>query len=487
MASKRRNQKKSKQSSNGNFGIINLALLILFTILSIIVSFMMYSYNFLAFHHLNIVISAILLFLFFFTLVMLFRKKAKLLTMIALIIANIGLAIMLFAFKTTIDFTGEMNKTASFSEIEMSVVVPKDSQISSISDVKSAEAPTDTDASNIKALKKQLKKEKNKTLKTNSVDSYLTAYNHLVAGTSEAMVMNSAYLSLIEQNDSNYADKVKTLYSYTIKRNIKSSKTKTNTSGVYNIYVSGIDTYGPISTVSRSDVNIIITVNMNTHKILLTTTPRDSYVKIPDGGANQYDKLTHAGIYGVETSMKTLANLYDITIDDYARINFTSFINLIDLLNGIEVDNDTAFSAGGYNYPKGNITLNSQQALTFVRERHALEGGDNDRGKNQEKVIKAIINKLTSINSLSQFSSIATGLQNSVQTNLSLSQMMSMANSQLESKTKFTVDSQDVTGTGSTGELSSYAMPGSALYMYKLDDNSVAKAKEAIKATMKGE
>lgn len=306
----------------------------------------------------------------------------------------------------------------------------------------------------------------------------------MLSNQSQAMVMNSAYMSLLGQEDLQFSDKVKTIYSYKIKKDIKAKKSHVTKAGVYNIYISGIDTYGPISTVSRSDVNIVMTVNMNTHKVLLTTTPRDSYVKIPNGGGDQFDKLTHAGIYGVETSMATLANLYGIEMTDYARINFTSFLNLIDMLGGIEVVNDKAFSAGGFDYPVGKISLNSQEALMFVRERKSLEGGDGDRGKNQEKVVSAIIRKLTMIKSPAQFSEIVTGLQTSIQTNLTLDQLMTIANAQLESNQSYDITSQDVTGTGSTGELPSYAMPGSALYMYQLDDASLNQAKEAIKAVM---
>ncbi|MGT2686391.1 LCP family glycopolymer transferase CpsA [Streptococcus porcinus] len=486
MTESSRRQKRIKPKGNGTFTIINVALFILYTLLSLTVAFMMYTYNFLAFRHLNIIIGVALSALFFLTLFLIISKKAKWLTMLGMIIANIALALVLFTFKSTIDLTAQLNKTASFSEVEMSIVVPKNSSISSVETLKTVEAPLKMDQSNIKKLLSHLKSDKNVDLATKEVNSYQNAYEDIQSGNTEAMVMNSAYVALLEQNDANFADKVKTIYSYKIKKAIPNSQKPVNKSGIYNLYISGIDTYGPISTVSRSDVNIIMTVNMNTHKVLLTTTPRDSYVKIPDGGGNQFDKLTHAGIYGVETSMKTLENLYDIKIDNYARINFTTFAELIDLLGGIEVQNDTAFSAGGIDFPKGRISLNSKQALVFVRERHALEGGDNDRGKNQERVVTAIINKLSSIKSPNQASSIITGIQNSVQTNLSLNQMMTIANSQLEDNAQFSVESQDVTGIGSTGELPSYAMPGSALYMYKLDDASLNQAKDAIRATMEG-
>ena len=227
-----------------------------------------------------------------------------------------------------------------------------------------------------------------------------------------------------------------------------------------------------------------MTVNMNTHKILLTTTPRDAYVKIPGGGADQYDKLTHAGIYGVETSEQTLEDLYGTKIDYYARINFTSFLKLIDQLGGVTVHNDQAFTQEKFDFPVGDIQMNSEQALGFVRERYSLDGGDNDRGKNQEKVISAILNKLASLKSVSNFTSIVNNLQDSVQTNMSLNTINALANTQLESGSKFTVTSQAVTGTGSTGQLISYAMPNSSLYMMKLDNSSVESASQAIKNLM---
>lgn len=231
---------------------------------------------------------------------------------------------------------------------------------------------------------------------------------------------------------------------------------------------------------------------MDTHKILITETPRDSYVQIPDGGANQYDKLTHAGIYGVETSEKTLENLYGIEVDYYARLNFDSFMKLIDSLGGVTVYNNQAFTinldtGNVYSFEVGNVNITSgEQALAFVRERYDLERGDYDRGSNQMKVIQAIINKLTSFSSISNYSSIMSTLQDSVQTDMPLDTMMDLANTQLDSGKKFTITSQEVTGTGSTGTLVSYAMPTANLYMIQLDDTSVASASQAIKDVMEG-
>ena len=208
------------------------------------------------------------------------------------------------------------------------------------------------------------------------------------------MVLNSSFEDLITSQHPDFNDKTKVIYSYKITKSVN-AKAKQNVGDTFNVYISGIDTYGPVSSVSRSDVNIIMTVNKKTGKILLTTTPRDSYVKIADGGNNQYDKLTHAGLYGVESSIHTLENVYGIKIDYYARLNFTSFLKLIDTVGGVDVYNDQTFTSrhGGHSFTPGMVHLDADKALGFVRERYGLASGDHDRGKNQEKVIAAIIKK----------------------------------------------------------------------------------------------
>ena len=485
----RRHHKSSRSYSRFDTKtIVNSVLLVLFALLAGIATYLMYANNILAFRHLNIIYTVLLVAVFLISLVLIIRKKGKIVVTVLLVIFSIVTAISLFAFKSLVDVANDMNKSASYSEIEMSVVVPADSSISDVTELSSIQAPTNADGSNIDALISQIKSDKGVDLATETVDSYQAAYENLINGSSQAMVLNSAYSSLLELSYDDYESNLKTIYTYKIKKSA-SSEAKSSDANVFNIYISGIDTYGSISTVSRSDVNIILTVNMNTHKILITTTPRDSYVQIPDGGADQYDKLTHAGIYGVETSEKTLENLYGIDIDYYARINFTSFVSLIDAIGGVTVYNDQAFTSlhGNYNFEVGNVNLSSgEEALGFVRERYSLDNGDYDRGNNQIKVIQAIVNKLTSLSSISNYSTIISTLQDSVQTDMSLDTMMSLANDQLDSGKKFTITSQEVTGTGSTGELTSYAMPTASLYMIQLDDSSVASASQAIKDVMEG-
>ena len=480
-----RTNRKQKRTGKKMWGMVNIGLTILYTVLVAFLLFIMFNYNFLSFRFLNIIITIGLLVVLAISIFLQKAKKSTLVTTIILVVFSLISLVGVFGFKQMIDITNRMNQTAAFSEVEMSIVVPKDSDIKDVNQLTTVQAPTKVDKNNVDTLMSALKKDKKVDVKVDDVASYQEAYDNLKSGKSKAMVLSGSYASLLESVDSNYSSNLKTIYTYKIKKKNNNSAKEVD-SKVFNIYISGIDTYGSISTVSRSDVNIIMTVNMNTHKILLTTTPRDAYVKIPDGGADQYDKLTHAGIYGVETSEKTLENLYGIKIDYYARINFTSFLKLIDQLGGVTVHNDQAFTSlhGKFDFPVGDIQMNSEQALGFVRERYSLDGGDNDRGKNQEKVISAIVNKLASLNSVSNFTSIVNNLQDSVQTNMSLDTINALANTQLDSGSKFTVTSQAVTGTGSTGQLTSYAMPNSSLYMMKLDDSSVESASQAIKNLM---
>ena len=483
--------KRHRSRSNDRFDtqmIANGVLLILFALLAGIASYTMYAHNILAFRHVNVIYTAVLVVVFLVCLLLTLFKKGKHLVTVLLVLFSIVVGVSLFAFKSLVDVADNINKTASYSEIEMKVVVPANSSISDVSELTNVQAPTSADESNINALIANIKSEKGVELTVDPVDSYQSAYENLINGSSQAMVLNSSYSSLLELSYNDYESNLKTIYTYKIKKAIEDTA-KTTDKNVFNIYISGIDTSGAVSTVSRSDVNLILTVNMNTHKILITTTPRDSYVRIPDGGADQYDKLTHAGIYGIETSVKTLENLYDIPINYYARLNFTSFVKLINALGGVTVYNDQAFTSlhGNYNFGVGNINLTSgEEALGFVRERYSLEHGDYDRGNNQLKVIQAIVEKLTSFQSVSNYSDVISTLQDSIQTNMPLNTMMSLVNEQLDSGKTFIFSSQEVTGTGSTGQLTSYAMPNASLYMIQLDDASVAKASQAIKNVMEG-
>ena len=215
---------------------------------------------------------------------------------------------------------------------------------------------------------------------------------------------------------------------------------------VFTCYISGIDTFGTPDVVSRSDVNILVTVNLNTHQIMMMNTPRDYY--IPLSGANMRDKLTHAGCYGVSNSMRTLGSLYGINIDYYAKINFTGFIKVVDALGGIDIEVAKDFvSRDGYKYSQGLQHLDGTYALHYARERNAFAGGDNQRGKNQMQVITAIINKLTSTDALLHFNELFESISQCVVTNMSYDRIAELVRYQVETMSSWNITSHAVSGT----------------------------------------
>lgn len=470
--------------------IINWILFAILSFFTITDLFIMFKYNLLNFKKINYIILAFMAIILILLLVLNIIRKGKIFTTI---ISTFFIIVTLFAFNYMnkgLNLFNKLNENAKVTENTMVVLVRADSDMNSINDVKGKVlAPTELDKENIDKLVKEVEEKANVKLNIQDTKSYLQAYEDLISGKSQVMVLNAAHGDLIANAYPDYLDKVKKIYEYKIVEEVKEEKKDKEVTGKdsFNIYVSGIDTYGPITTVSRSDVNVLITVNKKTHKIVLTTTPRDAYVKIAGGGNNQYDKLTHSGIYGVKASVKTLENLYGINIEHYARVNFTTFMKLIDLVGGIDVYNDQDFVSriGNYHFPVGTVHLNSEKALGFVRERYNLADGDRDRGKNHEKVIAAIIKKMTSRAALNNFSSILDELSSSVQTDMPVSEIMELVNQQIDSGEDFKIESQALNGVGKTG-LPSYAMPGYKLYMMEVDKQSLENCKSKIQSVLQG-
>ena len=478
--------RRLKESKTSKFQqSFNIILLFVYAMLACFLLFLIFKYHILAISYVNVLIAIIMTLFVLIALFLILKRKAKIFTMILLVVLVIVNSVSLIGVHKFISLANQLNATSNYSSYSISVAVLADSEIGNVSELSSVTAPTKTDAENIKKLLDDIKASQSKDLTVEESASYLAAYKSLLAGETKAIVLNSVFENLIEQEYPDHAKKIKKIYTKELTKTVEAPKVSQNKA--FNIYISGIDTYGPISSVSRSDVNIIMTVNQETKKILLTTTPRDAYVPIADGGNNQNDKLTHAGIYGVDASIHTLENLYGIDLNYYARLNFTSFLKLIDLLGGVDVYNDQDFTSlhGNYHFPVGNVHLNSEQALGFVRERYSLTNGDGDRGRNQQKVIAAIIQKLTSAEALKNFDDIMQSLQDSVQTNMPPETMVSLVNAQLASGGKYTVITRDLKGTGRM-DLPSYAMPDSSLYMLEVDPNSLETLKTEIKDIMEG-
>lgn len=259
----------------------------------------------------------------------------------------------------------------------------------------------------------------------------------------------------------------------------------------FTVYISGIDTReNKLLRNSRSDVNLVATVNPESHEILLVSIPRDYYVETvcePDMGCmnGAMDKLTHTGLHGPETTEMTLEKLFDTSINYNVRVNFSSLVNVVDELGGVQVYNPEAFtSLSGPTFQQGDITLNGQQALAFVRERYAFTDGDRARGRNQMRVLTAIINKMISPKILTNFTGIMSSLSSSFETNMSEKDIKTLVQAQLADPAKWTIYSYSVTGSGGTD----YAAElGDNAYVMYPDQATVDNAKADIKAVLSGE
>lgn len=393
---------------------------------------------------------------------------------IALLVSGVYLYVANYANATT-DFLGSM-----FTELqetdEYYVVVRSDSSYDSINDIEGETVYQFQVEDDIQA---DLTSKVDVTFDTQ--DGLTDLGNNLLNKEIDVIFVGASQYSMLSEEIENFKDNTKIIYTATHKvestATVSSANSKyTVDKGIFNVYISGIDTSGSISNVSRSDANIIATVNTNTHEILLTSIPRDYYVTLHSKGAK--DKLTHSGIYGINETVTTVEDLLDIDINYYVRVNFTTVIKLVDTLGGIQVYSDYDFSAQGYHFSKGYNTLNGAEALAFSRERHSFASGDNQRVKNQQAVIEAIIDKVISPDLLTKYTSILDSLEGSFQTNIEQDEISNLVKDQLSNMKSWTVKSNALTGTGSYGP--TYSMGSTRLYIMLPNESSVAEAKEKI-------
>lgn len=370
--------------------------------------------------------------------------------------------------------TGEKYET-----IQVSVLVLKDDTAQSLSDLAGTTVGSLKDDDGVSDVQEKINEAVSTAVTYTDYMDQASLADALLNQSARAIIMNQAYIDILDELEGyeGFADKVRALYTLEVKIPIKddTSTTDNTKDGTFLVYVSGIDTYGSVNVKSRSDVNILAAVNTKTGKVQLINTPRDYFVAFPEKN-NAKDKLTHAGIYGIDCSISTLEQLYGQKIDYYVRMNFSGFEGIIDAMGGIDVDSDYAFSVDGYSYVKGTNHLNGAQALRFARERHSFSEGDVQRGKNQMAVITAVIKKAASADTLKNFNSIMNQLSGTFQTNMPTETMYSLVSKQLSSGTSWNVESYTVTGTGSMST-ETYSMPGRNLYVMIPDQTTVDQAK----------
>lgn len=255
----------------------------------------------------------------------------------------------------------------------------------------------------------------------------------------------------------------------------------------FNIYVTGIDQWEDEKglDLERSDVNMIISVNPVTKKVLLTSIPRDSYVKLHT--AQQMDKLTHTGVYGVDETLNTVEDWLGIDLNYYLKMNFSAAVEIIDALGGVKVYSPVAFDSSlqDYHYKKGWQYLGGYKALYFARERHAFEGQDSIRVENQQIVVKAVINKMTQSPALlANYGEVMNAASRNMLTNMSSDEMMALVKMQLTDLSEWDVQSQKIEGEYDMDYVASLTQ-SQKFSVYKTDAASVSKCVDAIDDIMR--
>ena len=335
------------------------------------------------------------------------------------------------------------------------------------------------DRANTDATLQQVESEHNLSLTTTEYDSLVDLADALQDGMVDAIVLNEAYLALYEETPGyqDFPAQLKAISTQQVEHVVEpeAEPPQQVTDPVINILISGSDTReNTIDQRGRSDVNIIASINTETHQILLISTPRDYFVPLDVGVDNAYDKLTHAGIYGMDVLMGTLENLYGIDIDYYFRINFTGFVDVVDALGGIDVYSDYEFDSRGSHFTQGWNTLNGEDALNFARERYSFTEGDRQRGDNQLEIVKAVLKKAMSPSILTSYLSILDSIQSYIDTSIPYDVIASLVRQQLESNASWNIESFSV--NGSDAHSTTYSM-NQDLYVMVPDKTTVEQAK----------
>ncbi|MCM1052574.1 MAG: LCP family protein [Ruminococcus sp.] len=328
-----------------------------------------------------------------------------------------------------------------------------------------------------------IKKAKDKTLK--KIEPEFITYDDIgdlkekfLKKEIDGILIENSMLAILTEDNEELASSYKVIYDFAIDVETKDiTKNVDITNDAFNVYISGIDTYGAVSSVARSDVNMVVSINPKTKKVLITSVPRDYYIELDGKGK---DKLTHAGIYGVETSVKALEDLLDIKINYYLKVNFTSLVDTVNALGGVEVNSNYAFtSRDGYRYKKGYNKLNGEEALSFVRERKAFDGGDRIRIENQGLMLEALINKALSPSIITKYNSLLKTLGKSFLTNIDIKDITEFIKEQINDMSSWEIEAYSLDGYDDYDY--TYSYQGAKLYIMRPNNETVINAQNKIK------
>lgn len=452
---------------------------VMLTIFSLLLIGMLIYLNVLSNILLAVTIGVILLIDIACCFLLLKSKKKKTGLVISTLLMIIYSLLSYYLYKTT-DFLSNLN--FNYKTYNYSVVVLKDSEYEKLKDItnKNLGYYNEENEQTTKSLEKVTNKIE---VNVNEYDNTHDMATELTENKVDAILIEDSYLDVIEINSETLESKVKKIYSFSIRIKVDDmSKDLNVTKEPFNVYVSGIDTYGEITSVSRSDVNMVVTVNPKTQQILLTSIPRDYYVQL-HGKKGYPDKLTHAGMYGTEMSVATIEDLLDIEINYYVKVNFTSVIDIVDAIGGVNVYSDYTFtSRDNYKYQEGYNEVNGEEALSFARERKAFAAGDRQRVRNQQALLQAIFEKCTSKSIITKYTKLLDSLSGSFVTNMKMNRLTSLIKMQLTKNYSWEIISNSLNGTDDSNY--TFSAPYTKAYVMQPVEESVDYASELINNVM---
>lgn len=471
-----------------NFNKVLFAIMALLVVLFTV--FLIYA-NILPLKYLILIILILLLWLtgLFFLLIFKTKKgKNKKRKITGYVLSGLLVIIMIIAFyyiNITLGFFKGFNNNR-YKEENYLVLVLQDSSFQSLTDLSNI-GYTSNELSNINEALTKLNEEI--TIENKQYDNTVTMFEDLINQNIDSVLIEESSMNIIYEQNEDYEGKFRTLYTINIKTEIEIAKEADVTNQPFVVYISGIDSYGSIATVSRSDVNMVGVINPKTKQVLLISIPRDYYVQLR-GTTGYKDKLTHAGLYGIEASVGTLEDLLATDINYYARVNFSSLEKIVDALGGVDVYSKYSFTSskatgGTYYFAEGYNHMNGKQALAFSRERKRLPGGDRARGINQQAVIDGIIRKATSPAIITGYSKILNSLKDSFQTNMSDNDMQKLIKMQLNDMASWNITSYSLDGTD--GNDYTYSYPTQKLYVMLPIEETVTEAQNLIDKVIAGE
>jgi len=416
------------------------------------------------------------------------NKTKKVFYILSILLSIIFLIVSFFVAKTKILLN---SSNIDYKTHNYSVIVLKNSNYENLNNLENANMGYyDNSAEGLDESIKKIEQQ---------IDVSMVPYTNLeelgyalLSGEVDSIIVEDSYKGILDNEEdnsdrlSNFKSLTKSVYTFSIKiKQEDISKDVDVTDKTFAMYISGIDTYGDISSVSCSDVNMVLVVNPKTHQILMVSIPRDYYVQL-HGTTGNKDKLTHAGSYGIEMSIQTIEDLLDMSINYYVKVNFTSLIDIVDALGGTEVYSEYTFtSIEGYSYTKGYNSVDGIQALWFARERKAFLDGDRQRGRNQQALIDAIFRKATSKSVITKYNSLLNSINGSFVTNMSVDRITALIKMQLSDNKKWTLTSTSLDGTDSSNY--TYTYSNQLLYVMEPNMESVEAAKSVIKQVYNGE